>query len=1001
MGEKIIVGPINSGFRNDKTAFVIDNDSFPRLINAYQWRGRVKRKRGTALLTRLKRYFDSTSTTYNSGSSTITLNGSGVGNLISGFSLETNAAIVPGSITITAPGPTLYTDSAANGTLSPSGSINYATGVITIAAQAAAAVSATFNYYPALPVLGLRDFTVASSDFPLTIGFDTTYAYNIRPSDPQPNYSVSLYKNPGVSASLPSYVAKTTWTPTSWNGQDYQQFWTYNYQGVIWTTNGINVPFSIANIGMQYKAVTNVSAVAAGVPVGGTTANLTIASHGLVIGDFIYVNEVKGFATATDINYQTGYVTVVVDVNTVTVVFPNANIVGAYSSGGIAQYLTNRSDKTKDCLRWYDGDPTNGAVNAPVPSTGFGWVNFAPPIFSAAQSISDLPTAIYYLVGARTIVAFKDRLLFIGVVVQTSSAGSQKYLQDTIIYSQNGTPFYTSSFTGDPSLTSVTYNPILCPVDQTATANAYWSDLTGYGGFASPAVDEPINTVSINEDALILGSTNNQIRMIYSQNDIVPFEFYTINSEFGSSSTFSAINLDDGVISRGDKGYVMTSQSQCQRIDLDIPDLVFECSLVNNGKERITGQRDFINEWMYFSYPGNETAFKFPNVTLQLNYRDKSWGVFNECFTTYGQFHKTTGYTWDTIGDIFNTWNSWNEPWDAGSTTILQPMVIAGNAQGFVVIRDEGTAEAYSLQIKGISTNTITSPNHGLNDNDYIMIHKCLGTVDAQVNGKIFSVSVIDTDTFTLNPPITSATYLGNGTIKRLYIPFIQTKQFPLSWSIGRKTRLGVQQYLFSTTPEGKVQLLIFLSQNADSAYNDIATIPLHQFIDSGMIYNTTLYTCPESSNIGLTPFNSNLQMPTAIQQAQIWHRVNTSLIGDTVQVGITLSDEQMREISATDLQYTITGATKAYPCVLTTAAPLSADQLVQISDVAGMTELNGNTYSVISSSATTLTIDVDSSAFTTYVSGGTVTVMNLPNQFEEIELHSFILDCSPSQMLV
>ena len=30
--------------------------------------------------------------------------------------------------------------------------------------------------------------------------------------------------------------------------------------------------------------------------------------------------------------------------------------------------------------------------------------------------------------------------------------------------------------------------------------------------------------------------------------------------------------------------------------------------------------------------------------------------------------------------------------------------------------------------------------------------------------------------------------------------------------------------------------------------------------------------------------------------QSQIWHRVNTSLIGDTVQVGITLSDTQMRD---------------------------------------------------------------------------------------------------------
>ena len=61
MGEKIIVGPINRGLRTDRTPFVIDNDSFPTLINAYQWRGRVKRKRGTDFLVRLTRYFNSIS----------------------------------------------------------------------------------------------------------------------------------------------------------------------------------------------------------------------------------------------------------------------------------------------------------------------------------------------------------------------------------------------------------------------------------------------------------------------------------------------------------------------------------------------------------------------------------------------------------------------------------------------------------------------------------------------------------------------------------------------------------------------------------------------------------------------------------------------------------------------------------------------------------------------------------------------------------------------------
>jgi hypothetical protein len=57
MGEKLVIGPIEKGLRTDRTPFVIDNDNFPSLINAYQWRGRVKRKRGTTLLGRLNRFW--------------------------------------------------------------------------------------------------------------------------------------------------------------------------------------------------------------------------------------------------------------------------------------------------------------------------------------------------------------------------------------------------------------------------------------------------------------------------------------------------------------------------------------------------------------------------------------------------------------------------------------------------------------------------------------------------------------------------------------------------------------------------------------------------------------------------------------------------------------------------------------------------------------------------------------------------------------------------------
>lgn len=997
MGEKIVVGPLNKGLRKDVTAFNIDNDSFPTLINAYQWRSRVKRKRGTSLLGRLQRFI-SIAAPNNTNS------------LLMG--LETNASLVPGSLNVVGSGGQTWTDLNMDGTLQGNvggiGGVNYATGVIT---GPTPPNTGSFRYYPDLPVMGLEELSLIPTQFPGTLAFDTVYSYNIKTSFPYEIYDVSFYKNPAADTiNLPGYVPKTAWTPTTWNGEDYQQFWTVNYQGALWGTNGIKVPFSNANIGMQYKFITGVAIITAG---NGTNipavADLTIVAHGLVQGDFLFINEVGGI---TGINFQTGYVTSADPqaANTVRVTFPFAILGGAYTSGGIAQYLTNRSDTSLDSLRWYDGDPTNGNSTSPSFVQGKGWVNFAPPLSEDNYSIAGLPAAKYYLVGARMIVPFKDRLLFLGPVVQTSVAGSQIYLQDTIIYSQNGTAFYTTSYFNTPNAAvdnptgpQNNFHPILLPVDQTATSPSYFEDQTGFGGFVRAGISQPIVTSSSNEDVLIVGFSNTQTRLVYSGNDIVPFNFFLINSELGSGSTFSVINMDKGVLTRGQRGYVATSQVETSRIDLDIPDEVFEIGLVKNGNERFTAQRDFINEWCYFTYPVNNSQdkYKFPNQTLQFNYRDNSWAIFNETYTTYGSFRKSSGFTWGTVGTVYPSWGVWNVPWNAGSSTLEQPEVIAGNQQGFIVFRDDGTEESNSLYIQNFSSSLVTSPNHTLNEGDYIIISGVLGTIGTQVNGKIFSVeSPITANTFTLNPAITAGTYLGGGLIKRMYVPFIQTKQFPVAWEMARKTRLGPQQYLFTTTPDAQIQLLIYLSQNSTFSYSDGPIVPSINTENNSLVYSSIIYTCPESTNLGLLPPNVNLNLVTSKAQAQTWHRMNTSLLGDTIQIGFTMSDEQMRSLIVNGPAIAITDISQSSPGVLTTTGNFPVGQLIEINGVVGMTELNQNRYIVLSSTPTTTTIDVNTTSFSEYISGGTGNEVSPKNQFAEIELHGFILDVNPSQLL-
>jgi hypothetical protein len=990
MSENLIVGPISKGLKNDVLPFNVDNDSFPQLINAYQWRSRVKRKRGTQLLNRLTRQIDN---------ATIQTDGSGnfSGNLISLLGLESTSSIMLNSIII---GTDRFVDTnpptgILTGTTIGTGTINLATGQLTIVGGPPSTII-QFQYFPSLPVMGIEDLALIPTEFPGTIAFDTVYSYNVESAFPFPTSDVSFYKNPAVDAiNLPGYVPKTALTPTSWNGNDYQQFWSTNYQGAFWATNGIAVPFDPSIVGMQFKPIVTVTVTSVGPP---AIVNLQITGHGLEIGDFVFINEV---VTTTGINFQTGYVIgPPVDANNVTVEFPFATITGN-GTVGIAQYLTNRANPAIDSLRWYDGDPNN---------TSNGWVNFSPVLSEGFYSIANLPPAIYYLVGARMIFPFKDRLLFIGPVVQSSSI-SPKYLQDTVIYNQNGTAFYTASYTNEPSPTvdtptnpNIVFHSILVPDSQTATSTAYFEDQTGFGGFVSAAVDQPLLTVSANEDTLIMGFYSLQTRFVYSGDDILPFAFFTVNSELGSGSTFSAVNMDQGVITRGSRGYIITNQTSSERIDLEIPDEVFEISLTNNGNERFCAQRDFIAEWIYFTYPtdmeSNELS-PFPNQTLQYNYRDRSWAIFNECYTTYGSFRKQDGFTWATVGSIYPTWADWNEPWGSGVSNLLQPLVIGGTPQGFLMTRNVGTGEGTSIAIQGISGNIVTSPDHCLNEGDFIQITGVIGTIGYEVNSFIFRAFMITQNTFMLDPNIVgTGTYLGGGLITRLYKPFIQTKQFPAAWGLARKTRLASQQYLLSATDNSQIQLLIYLSQNQTTPYNTGLIYPDPNSINNSLIYSTILFTCPESTNLGLTPANINLQMVTAAQQSQIWHRINISLLGDTIQLGFTISDAQMRMLVASDNPTVITGATNANPCILTCDAEFATGDLIKISGVMGMTQLNGNIYNVIMSDDTTVTIGVDSTGFDIYISGGQATPVDYNNPTAEVELHGFILDISPSMLL-
>ena len=93
--------------------------------------------------------------------------------------------------------------------------------------------------------------------------------------------------------------------------------------------------------------------------------------------------------------------------------------------------------------------------------------------------------------------------------------------------------------------------------------------------------------------------------------------------------------------------------------------------------------------------------------------------------------------------------------------------------------------------------------------------------------------------------------------------------------------RVGATKYLTQSTTYGEYTVQIYTNQNQDHAVND-------PFVSPWMPFGNIVRTRPDDS-LGLND--------AAAFQAQIWHRLSTSLTGDTIQFGFTFSDAQMRDL--------------------------------------------------------------------------------------------------------
>jgi hypothetical protein len=722
-----------TGLVQSRQEFLLPDDAYPVLENAYVWRERIKRRQGLALLGRLRRVYSAISI----GNSLDPWAFNIYSTMVPPVTPEANAQIEPGSVTIVIGAVTLIDQ--GDGTLETdpvsgvSGTISYLTGnVVITGATAGVASTISVNYFPALPVMGLRSRELNAINVEQTIAFDTTYAYR-------------------YLGGWQEFIPGVTWT-----GSDSNFFWSTNY----WVGDGNQKIF----------------------------------------------------------------------------------------------WVTNFSGTGGDPIRY-----TNGTQ----------WIDFAPQIDSAGNLLTQ----------SLALLPFRGRMLAFNTLEGANLAGSVSF-PNRIRWAAIGNPFSTVS-----AIVSV------------VNSNAWRDDIRGQGGFLDIPTSEAIVSVGFVRDNLVIYCERSTWQLRYTGRSIAPFQIEKVNSELGAESTFSAVQFDTSLVGIGDKGIVECDSFKSERIDIKIPDLVFEFKNENDGTKRVHGIRDFQQRLAYWTYvfnPGDLPTAKFPNRRLIYNYENDSWAIYTDSLTALGTFQEPVARTW--AASTF-PWSQANFPWL--DIPAQFPSIIGGNQQGYVLYLSSNLAPKVSndatLFIKNITGNTTTptvieSPSHNLVSGQVIEITDIPASDPfASLNGGKYGVEYVSDDTFQLwlYDPLTRnfttpqtnvpGTYLGGGQIKIRDGFSVISKKFNYL-DQGENIQLGYIDVLLDSTEDGEITLYVYLDYNNSTPINilfenqDLVTNQPDSF------FNTTVPTSQQGG----------------IQSLKNWQRVFCPTRGNFITIEWTLSNEQL-----------------------------------------------------------------------------------------------------------
>ncbi len=290
-------------------------------------------------------------------------------------------------------------------------------------------------------------------------------------------------------------------------------------------------------------------------------------------------------------------------------------------------------------------------------------------------------------------------------------------------------------------------------------------------------------------------------------------------------------------------------------------------------------------------------------------------GLNDDVVTAMGYFDSQTGTTW--VSSYPQTWAQSNFAWNSGSNATNFRQVIMGNQEGYIFIASADTstnAAVMSVTNMSQSGNTIqmTIVAHTLTNEDYISLQNLQVvtiTDSAGNNPSIFLVTVIDADTIAIGnrdyPLTLTGTYAGGAVVARVSNIQILSKQWNPYIGQGRNfylaridfcvTRTGRITEEDGTVTGGQVTVDYYPSGSQLSMLDagNGGTIGTQMVMGNGVLET---FACDPA----IYPFES--------EQERLWHPVYFQTDGQTIQIYIYFSNDQITDPRVIDADFVLEG---------------------------------------------------------------------------------------------